>query len=109
MIRIATAHRSLDQHLRQSLWLFLLVLTLGVGMVWTKTVQAQRTSSTLAQQEAAQPSWEPSDGNELADVTEDILGVGFYSILAGSILGLAGPWRAHMRNLRVERIYPLVG
>jgi len=106
MERTWIGRSSIDRHLRTSAWFLLLVLGLSVGMVWARAAQAH---GLRVQESQPQVGWDPGEGMEatpLGNVTEDILGVGLSSVALGALIGLAGPWRAHMRNLRVERMYP---
>jgi hypothetical protein len=94
--------KTINKHLLMSAWFLLLVLVLSIGMVWTRTAQA-------APQES-QAGWDPIEvdgGGSLADISEDILGVGLSSVAVGLVIGLAGPWRAHMRTLTMDRMYRL--
>jgi hypothetical protein len=107
MDRSGINRRTINKHLLMSAWFLLLVLVLSVGMVWTKTMQAHGLLRSV--QPEAQVGWDPieMEGSPLTDVTEDILGVALSSVAVGLVIGLAGPWRVHMRNLRVERIYAI--
>ncbi|MBI2678169.1 MAG: hypothetical protein HYX28_05265 [Candidatus Koribacter versatilis] len=98
--------KTINRYLLTSSWFLLLVLALSVGMVWTRTAQANGLLRHNAQQEA---QWEPiADGAApLTDVTEDILGVGLASMALGLLIGLVGPWRRGMQALSTARIYPL--